>query len=96
MKATHPSQLKTFSIVKILKEWRLHCPTFFTILESAAVPPSYSKKRKLEGRAPLLVAGSILMKCRNYRMNALQHIVGIALHQSHAKKKVLECTCFAN
>lgn len=93
LKQVKPSNLKTFSMAKILKEWRSYCPTFHTILHGAAVPPSYSEKRKEECRVPMLMAGSILFRCWNKRMSALQHVIGIILHESQAKKKV-KCNTF--
>lgn len=88
LKAVKPNDLKTFSMAKILNEWRVRCPTFYALLHNAAVPPSYSETRKEECRAPMLMAGSILFRCLNKRMNALQHIVGVILHESQAKKTV--------
>ena len=76
--------LKSFKWLKLLSEWKKEAPILYKVLAAIA---NYSKA-KVSLRPFIGAAGAILLKGRNQRMSAVQHLVGLCLFLGRTRKKV--------
>lgn len=90
LKKTAVGDLKHFQWNAVLKEWKKEAPTFYKILKTVAMPPTISRnlKRKQLLKPIIGSAGAILLKGRNPRLSAVQHLVGLSLFLGRTRKKV--------
>ena len=76
--------LKSFKWLKLLSERKKEAPILYKVLAAIA---NYSKA-KASLRPFIGAAGAILLKGRNQRMSAVQHVVGLCLFLGRTRKKV--------
>lgn len=90
LKKTGVRDLKHFQWNAVLKEWMKEAPTFYKVLKSIAMPPTLSRnQRKKQLLKPIIgCAGAVLLKGRNSRLSAVQHLVGLSLFLGRTRKKV--------
>lgn len=90
LKKTAVSDLKHFKWNSVLKEWKKEAPTFYRIIKTIAAPPTISRNRTKKHLLKPIIgsAGAILLKGRNPRLSAVQHLVGLSLFLGRARKKV--------
>ena len=90
LKRTVVSDLEHYKWNSVLKKWKKEAPTFYRILKTIAVPPTISRNhRKKHLLKPIIgSAGAILLKGRNPRLSAVQHLVGLSLFLGRTRKKV--------
>ena len=92
LKKTAVSDLKHFKWNSVLKEWK-EAPTFYRILKTIVAPPTISRNQTKEHLLKPIIgsAGAILLKGRNPRLSAVQHLVGLSLFLGRTRKKVKCC-----
>lgn len=90
LKKTAVSDLKHFKWNSVLKEWKKEAPTFYRIIKTIAAPPTISRNRTKKHLLKPIIgsAGAILLKGRNPRLSAVQHLVGLSLFLGRARNKV--------
>jgi len=90
LKKTAVCDLKHFKWNAVLKEWKKEAPTFYRILKTIAMPPTVSRNHKRKNLLKPIIgsAGAILLKGRNPRLSAVQHLVGLSLFLGRTRKKV--------
>ena len=93
LKKTAVSDLKHFKWNSVLKEWKKESPTFYRILKTIVAPPTISRNQTKEHLLKPIIgsAGAILLKRRNPRLSAVQHLVGLSLFLGRTRKKVKCC-----
>ena len=93
LKKTAVRDLKHFQWNAVLKEWMKEAPTFYKVLKSIAMSPTISRnQRKKQLLKPVIgCAGAVLLKGRNSRLSAVQHLVGLSLFLGRTRKKVSYC-----
>ena len=95
LKKTAVRDLKHFQWNAVLKEWMKEAPTFYKVLKSIAMPPTISRnqrKKQLLMLKPIIgCAGAVLLKGRNSRLSAVQHLVGLSLFLGRTRRKVSYC-----
>ena len=96
LKKTAVRDLKHFQWNAVLKEWMKEAPTFYKVLKSIAMPPTISRnQRKKQSLKPIIgCAGAVLLKGRNSRLSAVQHLVGLSLFLGQTRKKVSYCISY--
>ena len=96
LKKTAVRDLKHFQWNAVLKEWMKEAPTFYKVLKSIAMPPTISRnQRKKRLLKPIIgCAGAVLLKGRNSRLSAVQHLVGLSLFLGQTRKKVSYCISY--
>ena len=88
LKCTSLEDLKTFKWSKLTKEWQKEAPPLYKVLRTIAIPPRFSQK-KIQCLKPVICsAGAMLLRSRNLRMSAIQHLVGLGLFLGRTRKKV--------
>lgn len=87
LRSTSLKDLKAFKWRKLIKEWKAEAPTLYKFLKSAS-NNAVSSKRSSRLKPFIGTAGAILLKGRNQRMSALQHLVGLCLFLGRTRKKV--------
>ena len=85
LKLTSPQDLRNFRWSKLLKEWKKEAPTIFKVLRSVTTNDA---KITAPLRTIIGTAGALLLKGRNTRMSAVQHLVGLYLFLGRTRKKV--------
>lgn len=90
LKCTSVNDLKKFKWSKLLKEWKKEAPTLYKVLKTIAIPSRFAKnQKKIQSLRPVIgSAGAMLLKGRNMRMSAVQHLVGLSLFLGRTRKKV--------
>ena len=92
LKSTSLRDLKRFSWSRLLKEWKKEATTLFQYMKATAVPSHVARIKshpRHKSLRPLIgAAGAILLKGRNQRLSAVQHLVGLCLFLGSTKKKV--------
>ena len=65
----------------IFKKWKKEAPTFYRFLKSIAVLPTISRNHTKKHLLKPIIgsAGAILLRGRNPRLSAVQHLVGLSL-----------------
>ena len=98
LKKTAVRDLKHFQWNAVLKEWKKEAPTFYKTLKTIAMPPTISRNQnKKQLLKPIIgSAGAILLKGRNQRLSAVQHLVGLSLFLGQTRKKVQKYICSVN
>ena len=86
LRSTSLKDLKAFKWAKLLKEWKAVAPTLYKFLRSASNSVNSRQSSKL--KQIIATAGAILLKGRNQRMSAVQHLVGLCLFLGRTRKKV--------
>ena len=84
VRSTSVQQLRTFRWSKLIREWRKEAPILYQFLKAA----SNATKAKSSLRPFIGAAGAILLKGRNQRLSAVQHLVGLCLFLGRTRKKV--------
>ena len=87
LRATSLKDLKAFKWTKHIKEWQAQAPTLYKFLKSAS-NSAVNSKQSSRLKPFIGTAGAILLKGRNQRMSAVQHLVGLCLFLGCARKKV--------
>ena len=85
--STSSKDLKAFKWTKLIKEWRAQAPTLYKVLKSIA-NNAFNSKLASKLKPFIGTAGAILLKGRNQRMSAVQHLVGLCLFLGCTRKKV--------
>lgn len=85
LRKQNPKDLVSLNWESIMSEWRKHAPIFHSMLLKIAKCSSNQGDRKLPA---ICMAGGILLKQRNIRMLALQHITGLILFHGDVSKMV--------
>lgn len=91
LKCTSLEALRNFKWSKLLKEWKREAPIMYKVLRAIAMPLHYSKMQSL--RPVIGSAGAMLLKARNGKMSAVQHLVGLSLFLGRTRRKVCTCSC---
>ena len=77
----------------MLKEWKREAPTLYKVLRATAMPLHYSH-RKMQALRPVIgSAGAMLLKARNGKLSAVQHLVGLSLFLGRTRRKISTCIC---
>lgn len=84
--------LEKFSLDAMVSELEQQAPTFYAILNMCVDVKRRTRPVRRTFRpsvsAIVGVCASILLRNKNQRMNALQHLVSLTLHLGHAGKQV--------
>lgn len=86
LRSTALKDLKAFKWRKLINEWRTQAPTLYKFLKTAS--NAVNTKQSVRLRPFIGTAGAILLKGRNQRMSAVQHLVGLCLFLGRTRKKV--------
>ena len=78
--ADSPDKLKQWSFQSQYQELKTRCPAFFSVMESASGTKCCNPG--------LLTAASVLLNCRNVRVNGNAKMVSLILKKGAAKKSV--------
>ena len=70
-----PSHILNLQWVDIIQEWQENAPTMLSCLTAITGDTDLSGRTSPE----LTLAGSVLLRCRNLKMTALSHIIGLLL-----------------
>ena len=85
LRSTSIQDLKCFKWSKLLNEWRKEAPILLRVLRTVTGNSTTTR----ESLKPFIcAAGAILLKGRNQRMSAVQHLVGLCLFLGRTRKKV--------
>ena len=82
LRSTSIKDLKAFKRGKLIKEWKAEAPTLYKFLKSA------SNKKSARLKPIIGTAGALLLKGRNQRMSAVQHLVGLYLFLAAPGKRL--------
>ena len=85
--STSSKDLKAFKWTRLIKEWRSQAPTLYQFLKSIA-SNAFNSKLASKGKPFIGTAVTTLLKGRNQRMSAVQHLVGLCLFLGRTRKKV--------
>ncbi len=86
------TDITKFNWHDVVSELEVRAPTFLLLL-TAACDRHWSRKTKSISPSclpALCMAGSVLMKCRNKHMSAMQTIISLLLNAGHASSQVGE------
>jgi len=84
---TSLKDLKAFKWPRRIKEWRAQAPTLYKFLKSVA-NNAFNSTLASKLKPFIGTAGAILLKGRNQRMSAVQHLIGLCLFLGRARRKV--------
>lgn len=77
-----------FKWTKLIEEWQAQAPTLYKCLKTI-VNNAFNSKLASKLKPFIGTAGAILLKGRNKRMSAVQHLIGLCLFLGRTRRKIL-------
>lgn len=85
LRSTSVKELMAFKWTKLIEEWQAQAPTLYKCLKTI-VNNAFNSKLASKLKPFIGTAGAILLKGRNKRMSAVQHLIGLCLFLGRTRK----------